>query len=193
MTGKRIGYIRVSTSEQNPDRQLEGLQIDKKFVDYASSRSLNRHQLKAMLEFVREDDTVIVHSMDRLARNVKDLRAIVDSLVARKINVLFVKENLNFDGKESHMSNLLLSIMGAFAEFELAFIMERQREGVAIAKKNGKYLGSKKALNEDELLILKEKMMEQKTKKQIAAELGISRVTMWRYIQKIREQHKVGA
>lgn len=84
MTGKRIGYIRVSTVEQNPDRQLEKVQLDKKFIDYASAKSQDRPQLQAMLEFAREDDVIIVHSMDRLARNLRDLKELVDELVSRK-------------------------------------------------------------------------------------------------------------
>ena len=125
MSGKRIGYIRVSTTDQNPDRQLENIPLDKKFIDYASAKSTNRPQLKSMLEFVREDDIIIVHSMDRLARNLKDLKDLVDGLVTRKIQVHFLKENLQFSGENSATSNLVLHLMGAFAEFEYAFIREK--------------------------------------------------------------------
>lgn len=185
MTGKRIGYIRVSTSDQNPDRQLENILLDKKFIDYASAKSTDRPQLKLMLEFVREDDIVIVHSMDRLARNLRDLRFLVDNLVSRHIKVHFVKENLTFDGNDSSMSNLLLSIMGAFAEFEHDFIKERQREGVAVAKALGKFKGGKKKLSQEKIEILKRDMLTRKSRSQIAEELGVSRFTLYKYMKKI--------
>lgn len=128
MKGKRIGYIRVSTVDQNPERQLEGIQLDKKFIDYASGTTLNRPQFSLMLDYIREDDIVIVHSMDRLARNARHLREIVDKLTSQGIEVQFVKENLTFNGKDSPISNLLLMMMGAVAEFEHAILKERQEK-----------------------------------------------------------------
>lgn len=190
MTGKRIGYIRVSTTDQNPDRQLENVQLDKRFIEYASAKSTNRPQLKAMLEFVREDDTVVVHSMDRLARNLHDLKHLVDSLVSKKIQVHFVKENLIFSGENSATSNLVLHLMGAFAEFEYAFIHERQREGIEIAKKRGRFKGRKKKLDEVKVEDLRIRLLctrESKTK--IAKDLGISRFTLYRYIDKFKEKY----
>lgn len=186
-TGKRIGYVRVSTSDQNPDRQLEGIQLDKKFIDYASAKSTNRPQLKYMLDFVREDDIILVHSMDRLARNLKDLRDLVDSLVKQKIQVHFIKENLQFNGQDSAMSTLLLSLMGAFAEFEYAFIKERQREGIAVAKRQGKFRGSKHKLDGEKIELLKKRMQSRDSKSQIAQEFGISRFTLYRYLEKIKQ------
>jgi len=186
--GKRIGYIRVSTTDQNPDRQLEGIQLDKKFIDYASAKSTNRPNLKVMLEFVREDDIVIVHSMDRLARNLKDLKQIVDELIGRNIKVKFIKENLEFTGENSPMSNLLLHVMGAVAEFEYSFIKERQREGIEVAKKQGKFRGTTKKLNAEKIETLKRELLTRKSKSQIAADLGISRFTLYRYIDKLKEQ-----
>jgi DNA invertase Pin-like site-specific DNA recombinase len=182
MTGKRIGYIRVSTTDQNPDRQLESMQVDKKFIDYASAKSTDRPQLQMMLEFVREDDIVMVHSMDRLARNVTDLRNLVNCLVAKKVQVHFMKENLQFTGIESAMSNLLLSLMGAFAEFEHAFIRERQAEGISIAKKQGKFHGGHKKLNAEKIAILRELILTRKTKSAIAKELGVSRTSLYNYM-----------
>jgi DNA invertase Pin-like site-specific DNA recombinase len=190
MSGKRIGYIRVSTTDQNPDRQLEGIPLDKKFIDYASAKCTNRPQLKNMLEFVREDDIVIVHSMDRLARNLFDLKHLVDSLVKQKIQVQFIKENLHFNGSDSAMSNLLLSLMGAFAEFEYAFIKERQREGIAVAKKQGRFKGSKHKLNDEKVELLKQRMQSRESKSKIAKEFGISRITLYRYLEKIQNQVK---
>lgn len=190
MSGKRIGYIRVSTTDQNPDRQLENVQLDKRFIEYASAKSTNRPQLKSMLEFVREDDIVIVHSMDRLARNLHDLKHLVDSLVSKKIQVHFVKENLIFSGENSATSNLVLHLMGAFAEFEYAFIHERQREGIEIAKKRGRFKGRKKKLDEVKVEDLRIRLLctrESKTK--IAKDLGISRFTLYRYIDKFKEKY----
>lgn len=183
MTSKRIGYIRVSTTDQNPDRQLESIEVDKKFIDYASAKSTNRPQLKAMLEFVREDDVIIVHSMDRLARNLKDLKELVDSLVSKRIQVHFLKENIQFSGENSALANLMLHMMGAFAEFEYAFIKERQREGIEIAKKKGKFKGTTKKLNAEKIEILKNELLTRKKITKIAKDLGVSRFTIYRYIK----------
>ena len=128
LSGKRIGYVRVSSFDQNPERQLEGIQVDRVFTDKASGKDTQRPQLDMMLDFVREDDTVVVHSMDRLARNLDNLRRLVQDLTGRGIRVEFVKEGLTFTGEDSPMANLMLSVMGSFAEFERALIRERQRE-----------------------------------------------------------------
>src|SRR5512144_957634 len=134
MQGQRIGYIRVSTLDQTEARQLEGIEVAKVFTDKASGKDAKRPQLEMLLSFVRTGDTVVVHSMDRLARNLDDLRRIVQTLTGRGIRIEFVKERLLFTGEDSPMANLMLSVMGAFAEFERALIHERQREGIALAK-----------------------------------------------------------
>jgi DNA invertase Pin-like site-specific DNA recombinase len=188
MSGKRIGYIRVSTVDQNPDRQLLDLQLDKKFIDHASASCRNRPQLKTMLEFIREDDIVFVHSMDRLARNVVDLRKIVDEIVGKKVEIHFIKENLIFNCSKNSMSNLLLNVMGAMAEFELEFIRERIREGVALAKAKGKYKGRTKKLNAEKIDLLKQEMKTRNSKSQIARNLKISRRTLYNYLEK----HNIG-
>jgi len=125
----------VSTLDQNIARQLDGVAVDKTFTDSASGRDVNRPQLAALLGFVRAGDSVIVHSMDRLARNLDDLRRIVRELTAKGVQVQFVKEQLTFTGEDTAMANLRLSVMGAFAEFERQLGKERQREGIALAKK----------------------------------------------------------
>jgi DNA invertase Pin-like site-specific DNA recombinase len=107
---------------------------------------VKRPQLEAMQSFVREGDTVFCHSMDRLARNLDDLRRIVLGLTERGIHIVFVKENLTFTGEDSPMSNLLLNVMGAFAQFEKELIREPQRDGIATAKQEGKYSGRKPSL-----------------------------------------------
>lgn len=109
---KRIGYVRVSAFDQNPERQLEGIQIDRTFTDKASGKNVHREQLEALMSFVRAGDTVIVHSIDRLARNLDDLRRIVQSLTGNGVRIEFIKESLSFTGEDSPMANLMLSVMG---------------------------------------------------------------------------------
>ena len=147
MKGQIVGYIRVSTFEQNTDRQLEGVQLDKVFTDKASGKDTKRPELELLIQYVREGDTVVVHSMDRLARNLDDLRQTVQKLTGQGIRIQFVKESLTFTGEDSPMANLMLSVMGAFAEFERALIRERQREGIALAKQRGAYRGRKRSLS----------------------------------------------
>lgn len=178
MDGKRIGYVRVSSVDQNPDRQL-GVQVDKVFVDKASGRDTNRPQLNLMLDFVREGDTVVVHSMDRLARNLNDLRNLVHEMTSRGIRVEFVKEHLIFTGDDSPMSNLMLSVMGAVAEFERSLIRERQREGIELAKKRGVYRGRKRSLSPVQEKELRERAQRGEQKAKLAREYGISRQTVY--------------
>jgi len=180
--GQNIGYIRVSTFEQNTDRQLDGLNLDRIFIDKASGKDTKRPQLDAMLQFLREGDTVVVHSMDRLARNLIDLRQIVQKLTSGGIRVQFVKEGLTFTGEDSPMATLLLSVMGAFAEFERALIRERQLEGIAQAKKKGVYKGRKKVLAPQQISALKERVKAGEKKAKIARELNISRETLYQYL-----------
>lgn len=183
ISGQRVGYTRVSTLDQHHDRQLDGVQLDKLFADSASGKDAHRPQLEALLAFVREGDTVIAHSMDRLARNLDDLRAIVRALTARGVRVEFVKEQLTFTGEDSPMANLLLSVMGAFAEFERALIRERQREGIALAKKRGAYAGRKKSLTSQQIEELRRRAAAGETKASLARELRISRETVYQYLR----------
>ena len=182
--GKIIGYVRVSSFDQNEERQLEALKADKIFIDKVSGKSMDRPQLMALIDYVRDGDTVVVHSLDRLARNLEDLRKIIQTLNSKEVKVQFLKENLVFTGDDSPMSTLLLSVMGAFAEFERALIKERQREGIELAKKQGAYKGRKKSLNEEQLQFLKNEIAKRSSKTQIAKELGISRETLYQYIRR---------
>ncbi len=184
MKGQRIGYVRVSTEDQNPKRQLEGVDLDRTFIDKASAKDINRPQLHEMLAFIREGDTLIVHSMDRLARNLSDLRELVISLTQRGIRVEFIKESLSFSGEDSPMAMLLLSVMGAFAEFERALLKERQREGIELAKKRGVYTGRKRALSEEQVVELKERAQSGERKSDIAKSLHISRETLYQYLRR---------
>ncbi|MET3135395.1 DNA invertase Pin-like site-specific DNA recombinase [Oxalobacteraceae bacterium GrIS 1.11] len=183
MHGQRTGYIRVSSFDQNPERQLDHVQVDKQFIDKASGKDTVRPQLDAMLSFAREGDTVVVHSMDRLARNLDDLRRLVQQLTKRGIRIEFVKEWLMFTGEDSPMANLLLSVMGAFAEFERALIRERQREGIALAKQRGAYRGRKKALAADQVVELRRRVGTGEQKAALAREFGISRETLYQYLK----------
>jgi len=183
MHGQRIGYIRVSTLDQNPDRQLEGAQVSKVFTDKASGKDMQRPQLDALLGYVREGDTLVVHSMDRLARNLDDLRRLVQQLTARGVRIEFIKEGLTFTGEDSPMANLLLSVMGAFAEFERELIRERQREGIALAKQRGAYRGRKPALSNAEATELRRRVEAREPKATLAREFGISRATLYEYLR----------
>src|SRR5436309_3075699 len=181
MSGQRIGYIRVSTIDQNVDRQLEGVQLERTFIDKASGKDTNRPQLDQLLSYARDGDTVLVHSMDRLARNLDDLRRLVQTLTGRGVKVEFVKEHLTFTGDDSPMAVLLLSVMGAFAEFERSLIKERQREGIAVAKRRGAYTGRKKALSPAEVATLLSRIATGVSKAKVAREFGISRETLYQY------------
>src|SRR5260370_6116426 len=180
--GQQVGYLRVSSLDQNEVRQLEGLALDQKFTDKASSKDAKRPQLEAMLSLVREGDTVFCHSMDRLGRNLDDLRRIVLGLTERGVHIVFVKENLTFTGEDSPMSNLLLSVMGAFARFERELIRERQREGIAIARREGKYRGRKPSLTPARAAELRRRVEDGDSKAALAREFGISRDTLYRYV-----------
>ena len=183
MTGQTFGYIRVSTLDQKTIRQLDGEHLDRVFTDQASGKDQNRPQLEALIDFSRDGDTVLVHSMDRLARNLDDLRAIVRRLTAKKVQVRFVKENLTFTGDDTAMATFLLSVMGAFAEFERALIRERQREGITLAKKAGVYKGRDKALNATQADALIRRAAAGEAKAALAREFGVSRQTVYQYLQ----------
>jgi DNA invertase Pin-like site-specific DNA recombinase len=183
MQGQRIGYVRVSSFDQNPDRQLEDVPVDKTFTDKASGKDTQRPQLDALLGFVREGDTVLVHSMDRLARNLDDLRRLVQTLTKRGVRVEFVKEHLTFTGEDSPLANLMLSVMGAFAEFERALLRERQREGIALAKQRGVYRGRKKSLGPAQVAELRQRAAAGEQKATLARALGISRETVYQYLK----------
>ena len=179
MSGQRVGYVRVSTVDQNADRQLDGIAVERTFVDRASGSDTNRPELEAMLVFLRAGDTVVVHGMDRLARNLGDLRSLVESLTARSVSVEFVKEHLIFTGEDSPIETLMLSV----AEFERALIHERQREGIALAKKRGVYRGRERSLSLDAQKELCHRVQAGESKSRLAVEYGISRQSVYRYMR----------
>ena len=138
-----VAYVRVSTIEQNEERQIEALKthnIDKWFIEKISGKNTNRPELKSMIEFVREGDIIYIHSLDRLARSTKDLLDIVEKLQSKKVHLVSNKENID---TTTATGKLMLTMIAAIAEFERANMLERQREGIAIAKAEGKYKGRK--------------------------------------------------
>jgi DNA invertase Pin-like site-specific DNA recombinase len=176
---KTVGYRRVSSLDQNSERQLEGVNLDKVFTDKASGKDTKRPQLQAALEYLREGDLFVIHSMDRLARNLDDLRRIVFDLTKKGVHVQFVKENLTFTGEDSPMANLLLSLLGAVAEFERSMIRERQREGIELAKKKGVYKGRKPSLTTMQVAEIRKRVKAGEKKTALAAEYRISRQTLY--------------
>lgn len=180
MAGQVVAYVRVSSVDQNPERQREALtDADRVFEDRASGRSTDRPALAELMDYVREGDVVRVASMDRLARNLDDLRRLVRELTGKQVKVEFLKEGLTFTGDDSPMATLLLSMMGAVAEFERSLIRERQAEGIAIAKARGVYKGRAKALSEDQIGEARRLVCEGFSKAKVARDLGVSRQTLY--------------
>lgn len=182
--GQKVGYLRVSTLDQKTDRQLVGIVLDRTFVDKASGKDTDRPQLREMLAYVRAGDAVVVHSMDRLARNLEDLRAIVRTLTQKAVSVQFIKEQITLSPERtSPLAELTLSLMGSFAEFERALILERQREGVALAKLKGVYKGRKRVLTPEQVAELQQKVAMGGKKATLAREMNVSRETIHRYLR----------
>jgi DNA invertase Pin-like site-specific DNA recombinase len=185
MTSQRIGYVRVSSLDQNAERQLDGIHLDKVFTDKASAKDTNRPQLQAVLNHIRPGDTLVVHSMDRLARNVEDMLRLVREMNARGVSVEFIKENMSFTaGSDDPRSILMFTMLSAFAQFERSLIRERQREGIALAKAKGTvYKGRKPALNAERIAQLRDQAAAGKNRTKLAKEFGISRETLYQYIR----------
>jgi DNA invertase Pin-like site-specific DNA recombinase len=180
MKTQKIGYVRVSSLDQNSERQLINvMDLDRVFTDIASGKDTNRPQLQAALIYAREGDTLFVHSMDRLARNVEDMFRLVRELNAKGVSIQFLKENITFSaGREDPRDVLMFTVLSAISQFERSLIRERQREGIAIAKRKGVYKGRKKALSEAQVKELKKRIGEGELKTKLAAEFGVSRETI---------------
>lgn len=186
-----IAYVRVSTVEQNEARQIEALKkhnIDKWFTEKVSAKDTNRPQLQAMLDYVREGDTIYIHDFSRLARSTKDLLNIVECLQEKKINLVSNKENLD---SSTPTGKLMLTMISAINEFERQNLLERQREGIAIAKENGKYKGRKAIEVEDKVFETEYQkyMAREITKTELAKRLNVSRPTLDKMIKE-REEKK---
>ena len=178
--GQQVGYIRVSSIDQNTIRQLDGLSLDKTFTEKMSGKDTKRPILQECLAYIRDGDTLHVHSIDRLARNAKDLLNLVEQILEKGVTVKFVKNNLVFspDSKD-HMAKLQLTMLAAFAEFERELIKERQREGIAVAKAQGKYAKRRKITDE---LIAEAKARTEKGEplSRVAKDLKVSRETLYK-------------
>ncbi|HEX4044681.1 MAG TPA: recombinase family protein [Gammaproteobacteria bacterium] len=183
MSNQHVGYIRISTASQNDVRQLDGISLDKEFRDVSSGAAHSRPVLDSCIEYVREGDTLYIDSIDRLARNLRDLQTILNKLVTKGVTVRFVKENLNFTYQDDAMANLMLHMMGAFAEFERNMIRSRQKEGIALAKKVGKHLGRPFKLTN----VHKEEAMKLKDAGQsirrISINMKISRTSVYKLLE----------
>jgi len=175
-----IGYIRVSSVGQNTERQLSGMVLDKVFTDKVSGKDTNRPQLQACMEYLRDGDTLHVHSLDRLGRSLMDLERIINQLVDKGVTIRFHKENMTFN-KENNgsMGKLLLQILGAFSEFERNMTKERQAEGIAQAKQQGKHLGRFPKLDKQQRQEIKQKYEKGQTNITfLAKEYNVSRATI---------------
>ena len=177
-----IAYVRVSTEEQTEARQLEALKkynIEKWFTEKVSGKNTNRPQLQAMIEFAREGDTIYIHDFSRLARSTKDLLDIVEQMTAKGIHLVSNKESIN---TSTPQGKLMLTMIGAIYEFERTNMLERQREGIDIAKSKGVYKGRKAVEVPDFDIHYKRYMNREISKSKLAAELNISRPTLDRLI-----------
>lgn len=176
-----VGYRRVSTISQKTDRQLADVKLEKVFTDKASAKDANRPQLQELISFIRVGDTVHVHSIDRLARDLRDLQDLIDRITGKGASVKFHKENLHFTADSSDpMSKLLLLVMGAFSEFERAIINERRREGVAEARKKGVVFGAPTKLTDQMVREIKDDLALGIPKSVIARKHGISRPLVYK-------------
>ena len=169
-----VGYIRVSSTGQNTARQLDQVMLDKTFTDTVSGDSRDRPALQACLEYLREGDTLHVHSIDRLARSLADLLHLVQRLTTQGVTVQFHGENLTFDGGNSPVQNLLFQVVGACAEFERAMIRERQREGLRKAKERGKHCGRPRTFSHEEQRHILERLRNGELASEIACEHNVT-------------------
>lgn len=178
---KSIGYVRVSSADQNSARQLDGVHLDKVFEEKVSGGNREaRAALRACLDYLRDGDTLHVHSIDRLARNLKDLQDIVSDLTGRGVAVQFHKENLLFTGDNTDpMQTLMFQMMGAFAQFERDLIRARQREGIAAAKAAGKHLGRPATFTQEQARQIQERRSQGETVTTLAKDFAVSRQTIY--------------
>ena len=188
MATAKIAYVRVSSKDQNTDRQLatfreRGLELDKIFSEKQSGKDAHRPELLRMIEYVREGDELYITSLDRLARNLDDLRRLVDQITAKGCAIHFLRENLNFSNRDSEpMSKLMLSVLGAFAEFERSIIKERQAEGIAAARSKGRQLGRKPKLTRDQAEQIAALVRQGMPVIRVARQFGVNRNTVYRYL-----------
>lgn len=182
-----FNYIRVSTISQNTDRQLVGIDCDREYVEKASAKDLDRVELKKMLSNLRSGDVVNVHELSRLARNTQDLLVIVDEIISVGASIKFHKENLTFDGSKTDdaFQKLMLTMLGAISTFERDLMLERQREGIALAKQKGKYKGRKSTFSDEDIRRIKVEFDSTSNKAGLARKYGISRGYLYQMMKKV--------
>lgn len=186
--GAKIGYIRVSTVEQNTARQESKLEsmVDKLFIDKCSGKDKHRPKLTACLEYLREGDTLYIDELSRLGRNLKDLIDIIETLNKKGVALISLKENLD---TATPQGKLMFQVIGAIGEFERELLLQRQREGIQEAKKAGKYKGRKqkeKPTNWEELY--SQYMSRQKTATEVAKECEVSRTVLYKWFNEEKEK-----
>ena len=176
-----FNYVRVSTASQNTARQLLNVECDRVFEDICSGKNTDRPELEKMMIAVRSGDLVNVHEMSRLARNTRDLLDLVDQILSSGASVKFHKENLFFSGDkvDDAFQKLMLTMLGAISSFERDLLLERQKEGIAIAKENGKYKGRKSKFSSAQIKDICQQFEQSTNKKALALELGISRTKLY--------------
>lgn len=185
IAGQKVGYARVSSSSQSLERQKEILKREKVFIsftDTASGSSRHRPGLQQAMEYVRTGDQLVVTSMDRCARSLVDLHAIVDELVAKGVSVKFVKEGQTYSKDSTPIAKLMLGLLGSVAEFERSIIRERQAEGIARAQARGVYKGRSKALTQEQLAQARRWVDDGVPKAEVARRLNIGRTTLYAYL-----------
>lgn len=190
VAGQVVGYARVSTDDQNLARQVDQLKAAGAFAVYTekiSGSTRNRPQLEEVLRYLRRGDQLVVTSMDRLARSLVDLHAIVDDLVSRGVSVKFLREGQVYFGHADPIAKLMLGVMGSVAEFERAIIRERQAEGIAKAKKRGVYKGRARALTDEQVDEARRRVAEGVPKAKVARDLGIGRTTLYEYLNESKK------
>jgi len=188
MSHQLIGYVRVSSQGQNTARQLQGIELDMEFIDKVTGSNLDREKLQECVAYARKGDTVVVDSIDRLARNLRDLQEILETLTKKGVVVKFIKENLTFTGNDDAMSTLMLQMMGAFAEFERTMIKSRQREGITQARLAGKHLGRPFKVDNKFRKVVKDKLESCQSIRSIAKDMNVSRATIYKVKEQINDQ-----
>ena len=178
-----FNYKRVSTTDQNTERQLLDIPCDRAYIEKIRGKNTNRPELQAMLLNIRAGDEVNVHSMDRLARNTKDLLNLVEEITNKGAKIVFHKENLIFaPDKQDPYQKMMMTMLGAVAELERNLILERQREGIALAKLKGKYKGGQPKLTKEQVAEIKELVNNHTPITVIAKQYNVSRRTIYNYL-----------
>ena len=179
-----FNYKRVSTTDQNTERQLLNVACDREYVEKISGKNINRPELQAMLLNIRPEDIINIHEMSRLARNTRDLLNLVEEIISKGATIVFHKENLTFkgDGKQDPYQKMMMTMLGAVAELERNLILERQREGIALAKMHGKYKGGQPKLTVQQVDEIKALVNNRTPITQIARQYNVSRRTVYNYL-----------